>query len=273
MQRSVGQGPRRDRVVQDNPIRSVAKAVSVLDHLAELREATPRELAELLHEPRTTLYRLLTSLSALDLVEPGSRPGSYRLGWKLLRLGSAVIERLDERQVALPVMERIHAACDETVFLCVRRNDDAVCIERLAGVRVQSLELRLGGSLRLHIGAAPRVLLAWEPEEEWAAYIERQASDASTTAHPLDAKLLRRQLKETRRLGYAISDEDVTPGIGSLGVPIFDYSGHIRAAISVGGSHRTVLGSDRDEILRLLLEGGREISTALGFGGVETDAG
>jgi len=67
-----------------------------------------------------------------------------------------VIERLDERQAALPLMERIHERTGETVFLCVRRGDEAVCIERLDGLRVQSLALRLRDSLPLHLrGATP----------------------------------------------------------------------------------------------------------------------
>ena len=105
-------------IIRGNPVRSLAKAVLLLDTLADEREATPRRLSELLHEPRTTVYRLLTGLQALDMVEAGSRAGTYRLGWRLLRLGSAVIERLDERQAALPVMERIHERTGETIFLC-----------------------------------------------------------------------------------------------------------------------------------------------------------
>ena len=49
--------------VRDNPIRAVAKAVFLLEQLAEEREATPRRLAELIDEPRTTTYRLLRSES------------------------------------------------------------------------------------------------------------------------------------------------------------------------------------------------------------------
>src|SRR5579871_2134632 len=113
-------------IIQDNPVRSLAKAVLLLEALADEREATPRRLSEVLNEPRTTVYRLLTGLEALDMVESGSQSGTWRLGWRLLRLGSAVIERLDERQAALPVMERIHEATEETVFLCVRRGDEAV---------------------------------------------------------------------------------------------------------------------------------------------------
>src|SRR5204863_7152760 len=144
--------------------------------------------AELLHEPRTTVYRLLTGLQALDMVEVGSRAGTYRLGWRLLRLGSAVIERLDERQAALPVMERIHERTGETVFLCVRRGDDAVCIERIDGLRVQSLALRLGGSLALHLASGSRVPLAWGPREEWDAYVARCPSAGSTARTPVTRK-------------------------------------------------------------------------------------
>ncbi len=255
----------RKALVRDNPVRALAKAVLLLDQLADAREATPRQLAGLLGEPRTTVYRLLGSLEALDLVEPGATPGTFRLGWKLMRLGAAVIERLDERQAALPTMERIHEATGETVFLLVRRGDDAVCIERLEGLRVQSLALRLGGSLPLHVGAGPRALLAWEPPEFWEAYAAGLPElSGPTELGPQSALELFAELHRTRELGYAVSDEDVTPGIASLGAPVFDYTGGIRAALSVGGMKQLLLGDDHDRILELLLDGAREVSAALG---------
>ena len=252
-------------IIRDNPVRSLAKAVLLLEALADEREATPRRLSELLHEPRTTVYRLLTGLQALDMVEAGARTGTYRLGWRLLRLGSAVIERLDERQAALPVMERIHERTGETVFLCVRRGDDAVCIERLDGLRVQSLMLRLGGSLPLHLGAGPRTLLAWEPREKWEAYVGRGPLEAMTDKTPVRREALFRELEQSVEQGYAVSDEDVTPGIASLGAPIFDYTGRVRAAISIGGMRQFMLDEIYDEAVELLVNGAREISIALGY--------
>jgi DNA-binding IclR family transcriptional regulator len=62
-----------------------------------------------------------------------------------------------------------------------------------------------------------------------------------------------------------VSDEDVTPGIASIGAPIFDYTGDVRAALSIGGMKSLVLGADRDEFVRLLVDGAREISHALGY--------
>jgi len=252
-------------IIRDNPVRSLAKAVLLLETLADEREATPRQLSERVHEPRTTVYRLLTGLQALDMVEAGSRPGTYRLGWRLLRLGSAVIARLDERQAALPVMERIHERTGETVFLCVQRGDDAVCIERLDGLRVQSLMLRLGGSLPLHVGAGPRALLAWGPRAEWEAYVARVQLEAITDKTPVTREALFAELERSVEQGYAVSDEDVTPGIASLGAPIFDYTGCVRAAISVGGMRQFVLEEIRDEAVELITTGAREISIALGY--------
>jgi DNA-binding IclR family transcriptional regulator len=255
----------RKEQVRDNPIRALAKAVHLLEQLAEAREATPRRLAELLDEPRTTTYRLLRSLEALDLVEPGSQPGSYRLGWKLMRLGAAVVERLDERQAALPVMEHVHERVGETVFLLVRRGWDAVCIERLEGLRVQSLALRLGGSLPLHAGAGPRALLAWEPRDVWEEYVQSGRLTALAAGTPMTRSALFRELATTLDRGYAVSDEDVTPGIASLGAPIFDYTGNVRAALSIGGLKSLVLGADSDRFAELVVDGAREISVALGY--------
>lgn len=254
----------RKAQVRENPIRALAKAVHLLEQLADAREATPRQLAELLDEPRTTTYRLLRSLEALDLVEPGTQPGTFRLGWKLMRLGAAVVERLDERQAALPVMERVHERVGETVFLLVRRGWDAVCIERLEGLRVQSLALRLGGSLPLHVGAGPRALLAWEPREAWDEYVESGALSTGTDRTPATRAALVHELEQTLAQGYAVSDEDVTPGIASLGAPIFDYTGAVRAALSIGGLKTHVLGEEREAWVELLVQGAREISMVLG---------
>src|SRR5207237_1354039 len=139
-----------------------------------------------LGEPRTTVYRLIRALERAEFVEPAEQPGRYRLGLKLFRLGGAVVARFDERQAALPQMEALHAATGETVFLCIRRGLEAVCIERLEGFRAVSLALTLGGVLPLHAGAAPRVLLAAEPESAWRDYYAA-AARFPTVVPPLPA--------------------------------------------------------------------------------------
>src|SRR4051812_9736206 len=162
----------------------LAKAMAIIDRIADEGAATPARLAELTGEPRSSVYRLLASLQQLELVEPGPRRGTFVLGLKLFRLGRTVVSRFDERQAALPVMERIHDELGETTFLCVRRGYNAVCIERIDGTRVTLLALSLGGSLPLHAGGASRALLAFEPEEFWRDYLEHHELEALTPQTP-----------------------------------------------------------------------------------------
>lgn len=248
-----------------NSIQVLGKVALLLDRLAEEQELGAARLAELIGEPRSTVYRLLANLQQLELVEPGSRRGTYRLGLKLFRLGSTVLARFDERQAAFPVMERIHEATGETVFLCIRRGHEAVCIERIDGRWVQSMALRLGGSLPLHVGAAPRALLAFEPREFWEAYVSRGPLTAPTPHTPTGREQLVAALETIRRVGYAVSDEDVVLGMAAVGAPIFDYRRRIRAALSMSGPRPTILGENADASRDLVTEGALEISRALGF--------
>src|SRR5262245_3368977 len=245
------------------PVAVLGKAVALLDQVAAAGEATPAQLAELTGEPRSTVYRLLGSLQELGLVETGRRRGTYVLGIKLFRLGSTIVSRFDERQAALPVMERINEELGENTFLCVRRGYEAVCIERIDGARVTLLALALGGSLPLHAGAVTRAILAFEPRELCEEYVEHHGTEVSTPKTPASREALFAELEATRERGYAISDEDVTPGIAAIGAPIFDHTGKVRAGLSLGGVRDTLFGHE-SRALELLLEGTREVSRALG---------
>src|SRR3954452_16239963 len=260
----------RTRADDRNGTASVAvleKAMALVDRIAEEGEATPARLAELTGEPRSTVYRLLASLQKLELVEPGRGRGTFVLGLKLFRLGRTIVSRFDERQAALPVMERIHDALGgETTFLCVRRGYNAVCIERIDGTRVNLLALSLGGSLPLHAGGASRALLAFEPESFWEEYLEHGLPEALTERTPATRAALLEELRATRERGYAISDQDVTLGIAAFGAPIFDHTGEVRASLSLGGL-REHLYQHRERAIELLCDATREISRTLGYDG------
>jgi len=246
-------------------LRLVEKAVEVLDRLAEHGELTIAQLAEHTGEPRSSLYRLLGSLERLKLVERASARGYFRLGTHLLKWGAATQARLNVRDRALPVMENIRSQTGLTVFLLIRRGWSGVCVERLEGLRVASLALVLGASLPLHVGAAPRALLAFEPEEFWREYAEHAEFTPLTPRTPTSPTELYQLLSAERVAGYIISDGDVTPGIAALGAPIRGHKNSIDAALSVSGLREEVLGADADHVRSLVIEGAAEISRAMGY--------
>jgi DNA-binding IclR family transcriptional regulator len=246
-------------------IKVLAKAARLLQVLANNPGLTVPGLAHRLCEPRPTIYRLVQDLVSLDYIEEGPLPGTYRLGLELFRLGSLVGLRFDVRERAAPVMAEIHTALEETVYLVVRRCHEAVCIDRIEGLHIRSMALQLGGSLPLHLGAGPRVLLAFEPREYWDEYFAEAELVALTPRTPATRAGIVALLEEARHLGYALGDEDVTVGITSIGAPNFDHRGQVHAALSVGGL-RSVLGyGGGDHALKLVTDGAAEISRRMGY--------
>jgi DNA-binding IclR family transcriptional regulator len=248
-------------------VKVLGKAARLLDVLADNPDLSAPSLAQHLGEPRPTVYRLVQDLMALGYLEPGSRRGTYRLGMELFRLGSLVSLRLDVRERAAPVMSEIHRETEETVYLMVRRHDQAVCIDRVEGVHIRSMALHLGGSLPLHLGAGPRALLAYQPREYWDRYLEEVPLVAMTPRSPTSKAGILALLEEILHNGYAVSDEDVTLGISSVGAPIFDHTGAVHAALSVGGLRSAVLGDGGERAVRLVTEGAAEVSRKMGYRG------
>jgi DNA-binding IclR family transcriptional regulator len=247
-------------------VKVLAKAARLLDDLAANPGSTAAALAQRMGEPRPTVYRLVQDLAALGYLEEGVRPGTYRLGLELFRLGSLVSLRFDVRESAAPVMGEIHKVLEETVYLVVRRRYEAVCIDRVEGTHIRSMALQLGGALPLHLGAGPRALLAYQPRDFWDEYLAHADLAPRTPRTPTAKGKIIALLEEVRRLGHAVSDEDVTIGITSVGAPVFDHSGAVAAALSVGGLRSTVFAKDGGErAVHLVTEGAAEISRRMGF--------
>ena len=73
------------------------------------------------------------------------------------------------------------------------------------------------------------------------------------------AEELRADVARIRECGYAVSDEDVTLGIGAVGVPLFrPGEGHAVGALSAGGFVDEVRRMS-DDLLGLLRRGAVEL--------------
>jgi DNA-binding IclR family transcriptional regulator len=229
-------------------------------------DTSAADLAAALQEPLSSVYRLLQSLIATGWVDRGPTRGTYRLGLALMTIGGLIEDQLDIREASLPSLRSLVGAIGVTSFLCVRRGARAVCLERLEGFAVQSLAMQLGGSLPLDAGAAPRALLAFLPQAERDAVLadttERLRDDPPRPA----LETLRADLAVIKRVGYSISDGDVTPGIAALGAPVFNHRGEVDGALSISGLRVQVLGpSILEENVARLRQAAADVSAALGW--------
>jgi DNA-binding IclR family transcriptional regulator len=246
----------------------IAKIDAVVTALASEGELSVAELVERVGEPVSSTYRLLSNLLETGIVSAGSKRGRYRPGLFLMRIGSEVEDRTDIRERALPALRDLRAETGQTVYLCVRDRLRAVCIERLDGGDVRSMALRLGASLPLTVGGAPTALLAYLPRSEYESVRDASVAAAVSEGGRRDAAEIDRVVETARGNGVAVSDGDVTPGVGAVGAPVFNHRGEIVAAISVSGIRAHILGDDvRERVRDATKRSADDISAALGWQG------
>lgn len=249
-----------------SPIQVIDRATWILRVLGAAKAPLGvRELGRRVDLSPSTTRRILISLCDNGLCEQTAE-GTYQLGLTLLELGSKVEAGLDLRTRALPALRRLAELSHLTAFLSVRREDRAITIERADGRYAFSLAVTVGGSLPLHAGGISRALFAYLPEDEALAYIRHGPLKAFTDRTLVTEAALIADREEVRRVGYAISDEDVTPGVAALAMPIFDHRSADEpvGSISAAGLVPHVLDDNKDRVLGLVREAAEEISRELG---------
>ena len=256
-------------VGRDTSVRSVERAIAILDLLAQGGWRTGADVARELRVHRSTALRLLATLERHALVERDLRTARYRLGRRLPQLASVVSGELDLRAVARPVCEQLAMAAGETATLDVLLGDVIVPIEQAtASTSVVSVNW-LGRRTPVHCTASGKAIAAFAAEAVRTRLLDLPLD--RVTPHTItDRQELAGQLDEIRRAGVARTHEELEVGLDALAAPVFGSDGEVVAALDVSGpSHRL---RDRPDLDRLAREGAADLSRRLGYRGRRTES-
>ncbi len=215
-------------------IQVIERMMSLLEALA--RHAMPVNLKQLATETElhpSTAHRILSVMVDSRLVDR-IEPGTYRLGIRLLELGSLVKSRISVRQEAVPHMQLLHQALGETINLSVRHDDEVVYVERTTGsssmMRVVQI---IGARAPLHITAVGKIFLAQDGPEQWLEYARRTGLPRYTENTLTDHGQLAKELEQIRHHGYAFDNEEAEKGVSCIGAGIYNDENRLVAGLSV----------------------------------------
>lgn len=110
--------------------------------------------------PKSTVSRLTYTLTELGYLIHVPEEGKYRLGTATLALGSAMLSRLDVRQIARPLMHRLALATRTEVALGTRDRHNMIYIEHCPSPGFAHRDLDMGSRLPLATTAIGRAWLA-----------------------------------------------------------------------------------------------------------------
>jgi IclR family transcriptional regulator, acetate operon repressor len=243
---------------------AVDRAAQLLIEVASHRDPVSfTELTAVSGLAKSTTSRLLTALERNGLVrrDPAGRfsPGGVFLSyaWR----GGA---EADLVSVAQPVLARLGEETGETVNLGVPR--DRGLVEQIAQVDSKYL---IGGTnwvgltVPVHCAALGKVLLAFGAAQLPGGRLERRTDRTITSRGALAA-----ELAAVRERGYAVTIEELEPGLVAVAAPVFaagaDQHGAVVAALSVSGPASRLTNGQLPAVAQACMSAATALSALLG---------
>jgi DNA-binding IclR family transcriptional regulator len=219
------------RSTEGAPISSIGRGIAVLACFTpRAHSLTLSELSQKSKLPMSSTHRVVAELTTGGFLVRG-KDKRYRIGtrmWSIAQL-APVSDQLRDR--SLPTLARLYEETGENITLAVLDRGQALYVDRLVGEKTIPSASRAGGHLPLHTTGVGKVLLAYLDKEKIDSYLSRPLL-RPTPYSITDPEKLQTELAEVRQRGYAVARQEMTPGSGSVAVPIL-RRGRCIAAVGV----------------------------------------
>lgn len=248
-------------------VQSLDRALDILEELAQSRK--PLGLSELAREvslSKTTVHRLLQTLLERGYVEK-VQSGKYVIGPTMFNTLSYHINTLELQAEAKPHLHALQNLLGLTVSLGVLNGPFVSLIEREATNQSSDIFNHVGRQLPVHCSSMGKCLLSClsNDELEEALYgfeLSRR------TEHTITSKSqLRMHLREVRRQGWAIDNEESELNHRCISSPVYNYRGDAVAVLGVSGTADELPEDRIDYIAQQVVHAAGRTSASLGYVG------
>jgi len=195
------------------------------------RRLGPPELARRLGLPRSTVFRLLTTLESMGFIERSEGGSEYQLGMAVLRLGFEYLASLELTQLGQPLLERL---CDEIRYPCnlvVRDGRSIVYVAKVTPPTPLSTSVRVGTRLPAHATVLGRVLLEDLSLAELRRLYPEEHLEVFSGNTPKTVLQLFDMVDKDRERGYVLDEGFFEASISTIAAPVRDHSTRIVAAL------------------------------------------
>ncbi len=248
---------------------SLERGFQILEYLGDSTKGRAvSDVARATGLHRATAHRLLEVLCRLGYAYK-SEDRKYWVGYNMHVFGhrANMVARITHH--ANPLLVTLAHEVDETVNLGFLEGIQAFVADRITTDRAHRSDVQIGGYFDAHATSLGKALLSLRtPEEIRASY--RSTRLSSYTGRTItDVAELLRELAAIRKRGYAVNDEERSPGIRSVAVPVINPHGRAACAISVTGPRARLTEERLTRVGARLVETARQIATRLTNSGVD----
>ncbi len=251
---------------EQNTVQSLDRAVTVLEALAQGRGPTLTELAAELDQSPATLYRVLMTLAARQMVESDPSEQTWHIGPRAFLIGSSFLRRTSLVERARPYLRRLMEATGETANLGVARLDQVLFLSQVETHATIRAFFPPGTQSPLHASGIGKAMMAEFNPARLDMVLARNPLTGFTPTTLTDPAQLRLDLAATRQRGYAIDNEERSEGMRCIAAAIFNAPGDPIGGISVSGPVSRMGLAAMEQVGALVRAAADEISQGLGAG-------
>ena len=227
------------------------------------------DLVEDLGLPKQTLHRLVQSLVETGYLERQGR--RYVPSRQLTQLASGIMQFSPDQKSRRQILTRLSADSGETVNFVMPMDDGMTYVDRVDTNWPFRILLPVGTSVPFHCTASGKTYLAHLRSDQRHRMLQSlDLHDHTKNTHTSPETLLR-ELKEIRRQGFALDDEEFFENMFAIAVPVFDDQDRFYAALATHGPKQRFSKQQALALVDRLKAYAQQIST-LTFGQDSTTA-
>lgn len=243
---------------------SLYKGLIILQSFGEgSSEMTLTEVANLVNMNKATTRRFLLTLADLGyLIQRGKK---FSLTPKVMTLGYHYLNHQPWWQLANPVVKEVSDRLAESCSIGALSGNQLIFVARAQGPRALTINLTPGRVVPVNTAAIGRVLLAEKSDSEIDDFFVKTKLEKMTEYTITDKEKLKSILRDVKRDGYSIVNQELELGLLAAAVPIRDIQGNAVAAIGISTqAQRTTQDEIRNNMLLVLREAAFKISHLMG---------
>lgn len=174
-------------------------------------------------------YRVARTLESRGYLDRDPESRRYRLGGRLLGLGTAAADRRSLVAAAWPILRKLRDRVRESLFVGCRIGDEGIVLETLPGTEPFVIDVHPGTRYPLSNTAPGKALLAFAEDRE--ALLRRIPLPRPTRRSIRSRGAMAREVSRIRKLGYATDDGEFHDGIRCVAAPVLDGEGGLAGVI------------------------------------------
>lgn len=246
---------------------SIEKSIQILNYLGEMeRSVGITELSSKLSFPKSTIHRILNTLSKYSLVTQEEETSKYKLGLQVVKYSNSFYNSFDFRHIAKPILKEVCWETKLTTFLTTWYNGRGICIDSITPSFDTNTHLfvEIGKEMPFHCAASAKVLLAYQQPEEIKSIIHIKNLHKYTPKTIIDHQELENHLIEIKSNGFAFCDEELEEGVRAISAPVKNINDEVIASITISGLSRRLSKKNMGKFTTVLVDASQKLSEMLG---------